>query len=202
MDDPQPTETTRLALLFEGGLGLAALGIGWLLGHSPWVGLPAVSAAQPIAAVGWGLVATGPLLVALLVLDRLPLAALRRLREMASAVILHMFGGASVMQLALVSLVAGFGEELLFRGLVQEGLSRWLGGWEGQLTALVLTSLFFGVCHWLSTTYAVLAALAGAYFGLVLLATQNILAPITAHAAYDFLALVYLVQPTKMLGSK
>jgi membrane protease YdiL (CAAX protease family) len=201
MDEPRPAEMTRLALLFEGGLGVAALACGWLLGHSPLVGLRSDSSGQQIAAVGWGLVATGPLLVALLIVDWLPLAALRRVREIASDVILRMFGGATVLQLAVVSLAAGFGEELLFRGLVQSGLLRWMSGLEGQITAVVLTSVLFGVCHWLNTTYAILAMLAGAYFGVLLLLTGNILAPIVAHAAYDFLALVYLIKPSKMLGS-
>lgn len=202
MEIPRPAETTRLALLFEGGLGLAALALGWLLNHSPLVGFAHEEAARHIAAVGWGLVATGPLLVALMIVDGLPLAALRRVREIASDAILRMFSGASVLQLAAVSLAAGFGEELLFRGLLQAGLSRWLTSPEGQLAAVLITSFLFGLCHWLNTTYAILAMLAGAYFGVLLLATNNILAPITAHATYDFLALVYLIQPTKMLGSK
>jgi membrane protease YdiL (CAAX protease family) len=114
---------------------------------------------------------------------------------------LRMFGGASLWQLAVVALAAGVGEELLFRGLVQAGLERWLGGVEGRIAALAIASVLFGVCHWLNATYAALAVLAGAYFGGLLLLTENILAPITAHAAYDFLALVYLVDPAKMLGS-
>jgi membrane protease YdiL (CAAX protease family) len=201
MDEPRPGETTRLALLFEGGLGVVAVVMGWLLGHSPLVGVRAYVGGENVAAIGWGLVATGPLLVALLVVDWLPVAALRRVREIASEVILRMFGGASVLQLAVVSLAAGLGEELLFRGLVQAGLSAWIGGVQGQVAAVLLTSVLFGVCHWLNTTYALLAMLAGAYFGLLLLMTENLLAPVTAHAAYDFLALVYLVRPTKMLGS-
>jgi membrane protease YdiL (CAAX protease family) len=202
MDDSQPGATTRLALLFEGGLGAAALAIGWLVGHSPLVGLGPETGAQQVAAIGWGLVATGPLLVALLVLERLPFAPLRRLQEMATAILLRMFRGASIGQLAVVALAAGFGEELLFRGLVQAGLSRWLMGMPGQVTAVLIAAVLFGVCHWLSATYAVLAMLAGVYFGALLAVTDNILAPITAHAVYDFLALVYLVEPTKMLGSK
>ena len=202
MEDSQPAEMTRLALLFEGSLGLAALAFGWLLGHSPLVGLAREETAPQIAALGWGLVATGPLLVALMIVDWLPLAALKRVRELASEAILRMFGGATVLQLAVVSLAAGIGEELLFRGLVQAGVSRWMSGVEGQMTAVLLTSVLFGFCHWLNTTYALLAMLAGAYFGLLLVATGNILAPITAHAAYDFLALVYLVRPARMLGSK
>jgi uncharacterized protein len=201
MDTPTPADTTRLALMFEGGLGVAAVAIGWLVGQWPLVGLEnGQQASNHIAAVGWGLVATGPLLVALLVVELLPFASLRRLSAMASEVILRMFGGASVLQLALVAIAAGCGEELLFRGLIQTGLSRLLGGGAGPVLALVSASVLFGVCHWLNTTYAVLAMLAGAYFGLLLLATGNILTPLTAHAAYDFVAMLYLVRPSKMLG--
>jgi hypothetical protein len=109
-----------------------------------------------------------------------------------------MFGGASVAQLAAVAIAAGFGEELLFRGLVQAGISDFLGVTIG----LAVASVLFGVCHWLNTTYAILAMLAGAYFGLLLVATGNILTPIVAHAAYDFLALSYLVRPERLIGSK
>jgi len=102
----------------------------------------------------------------------------------------------------LVALAAGVGEELLFRGLVQSGLSRLLTDWPGQIVAVAAASVLFGLCHWLNATYAVLAMLAGAYFGLILLLTGNILAPITAHAAYDFLALVYLIRPEGLLPSE
>jgi membrane protease YdiL (CAAX protease family) len=130
-------------------------------------------------------------------MERFPIGPLRGLREMTSSVILRMFGGASLAQLAVVALAAGLGEELLFRGLVQAGLARFFG----VTVAIVGASVLFGVCHWLNTTYAVLAMLAGAYFGLCLVATGNILTPIVAHAAYDFLALVYLVQPASLIGS-
>jgi membrane protease YdiL (CAAX protease family) len=113
-----------------------------------------------------------------------------------------MFGGATLGQLAAVSLVAGCGEELLFRGLLQAGVSGWISGHVGLGVGLAVASALFGVCHWLSGTYAILAVLAGAYFGLLLILTGNILAPIIAHAAYDFLALAYLIKPEHLIGSE
>jgi uncharacterized protein len=101
--------------------------------------------------------------------------------------------------LAIVAAAAGLGEELLFRGLAQEGLSRLVGGEYGDWVALAVASLLFGVCHWLNTTYAVLALLAGLYFGLLLMLTGSLWTPIVAHAAYDFIALVYLVQPKNLI---
>jgi membrane protease YdiL (CAAX protease family) len=51
----------------------------------------------------------------------------------------------------------------------------------------------FGLAHPISTTYAVLASLIGIYLGFLFVATDNLLVPIVTHAAYDFLALVYLL---------
>jgi membrane protease YdiL (CAAX protease family) len=197
-----PTRTTRLALAFEGSLGLAAIVIGWLLGWSPLVGVSGEDGAArtQIAAAGWGLIATGPLLVALLLMDRVPLRPLRQLRQMATEVIRSMFGGGSVVQLAAVAIAAGVGEELLFRGLVQAYVSWLIGGWVGLGGGLVVASVLFGVCHWLNTTYAILAMFAGAYFGVLLVAMGSIWTPLVAHAAYDFVALVYLVRPQRLIG--
>jgi membrane protease YdiL (CAAX protease family) len=205
MPSSTAAQTTRVALAFEGGLGVAAIAIGWLVGQSPFVGVnwDGDHAHAQVLAIGWGLVATGPLLLALFLGDRFPIGPLRSVREMTAAIVSRMFGGATAGQLMLVAIAAGLGEELLFRGLFQGGLSRLLAEWPGGLVvAIAVASLLFGLCHWLNTTYAILALLAGAYFGLVLVLTGNILAPITAHAAYDFLALVYLIHPEGLLPSE
>ena len=204
MSASDPGRTTLVALLFEGGMGLAALGVGWLLGHWPAVGMDSASVGtqQQLEAIGWGLVATGPLVVGLVAIDRLPWTPLARLRELTEEVVLLMFRGASVLQLALVSIAAGFGEELLFRGLVQAGLSSLIGGFFGPWLALAVAAVLFGVCHWLNTTYAILAVFAGAYFGLIFLLSGSLWTPIVAHAAYDLLALVYLVRPGHLVRWK
>lgn len=202
MGTSDAARTTRIALLFEGGLGIVALVVGWLVGQWPLVGIHASDGnpAGQLSAVGWGLVATGPLVVALLAIDRFPIGPLAHLREMTSQVVLQMFGGASLVHLAAVSLAAGFGEELLFRGLVQSGLSRLIAGPFAVWIALAIGAVLFGLCHWLNTTYAILAMLAGAYFGFIFVMTENILTPIVAHGAYDFLALMYLVRPQRLIG--
>jgi hypothetical protein len=46
----------------------------------------------------------------------------------------------------------------------------------------------------LTPTYAALATLIGLYMGVLLVVSGGILAPIVAHAAYDFVALWYLVK--------
>ena len=201
MQASDPARTTWLALAFEGGLGCAAIVIGWLVGQWPLVGMASQEGTRTTQwqALGSGLAATAPLLLALLIIDCLPLTPLRQLRERADRVVVAMFGGASVLQLALVSTAAGFGEELLFRGLAQAGLARWIGGPAGPWIALAAASVLFGVCHWLNTTYALLAMLAGAYFGLLLIVTGSLWAPIISHATYDLLALIYLLRPKRLI---
>ncbi|MCG8584479.1 MAG: CPBP family intramembrane metalloprotease, partial [Pirellulales bacterium] len=96
---------------------------------------------------------------------------------------------------AVISVLAGLGEELLFRALLQSALIDWLGVWPGILVA----GLLFGLAHPLSRTYIVVAAAIGIYLGWLFAATSNLLVPIIAHALYDFIALVYLSR-TKRVG--
>jgi membrane protease YdiL (CAAX protease family) len=89
----------------------------------------------------------------------------------------------------LIALLAGVGEELFFRGLLQPGLAGWTGAW----TALILTSALFGVLHWITPAYAALAGLVGLYLGAFMAVSGNLLVPILVHALYDFFALRYLL---------
>jgi membrane protease YdiL (CAAX protease family) len=124
----------------------------------------------------------------LLLLVHFPIGPLRDLKSLADRLVREVFEECGWPQLAVIALAAGFGEELLFRGVVQHAIAERCG----PTVALVLASLIFGLAHPLSTTYVVLAGLIGLYLGWLWLATDNLLVPILAHAAYDFLALVYL----------
>src|SRR5215510_959794 len=141
----RPSQLARiicLALIVECSLGGGAILIGWLIGHLPTIGMQGgrASASVQLQAAVRGLFATLPLLIGLLVIDYAPLGPLRRLRDKVHALILEMFAGASA---------AGFGEELLFRGLLQTELARLIGGPHSSLVGLALASVIFGVCHWL-----------------------------------------------------
>ena len=100
------------------------------------------------------------------------------------------FRGIGPAGLLLLALLAGLGEEALFRGMLQA----WLAGMVTPWPAVVLTGIVFGALHPVSTTYVLLAGLAGAYFGTLLVLTGNLLAPIVAHAGYDFVALLVLAR--------
>lgn len=96
----------------------------------------------------------------------------------------------SVGGIVLLAALAGLGEELLFRGVIQI----WLAERTPLWLALAAASLLFGVGHWLSASYAVLASLIGAWLGILLLLSGNLLAPMVAHAAYDVVALLVLAR--------
>ncbi len=106
--------------------------------------------------------------------------------------------------MAIISLLAGLGEEVLFRGVLQAAIARWLGGsatgaafWGGSLpdwTAATAVALIFGLAHSVNFGYALLAVAIGFYLGWLWMATGNLTVPIATHAVYDFLALVYLVK--------
>ena len=78
------------------------------------------------------------------------------------------------------SSVPGFAEELLFRGVIQ---ARW---------GLFPASILFGVLHFATPAYALLATVVGLYIGLLHQFFQSLLIPIQLHALYDCAALLYL----------
>lgn len=185
-----------LAVGFEGSLAVLAVGISWLCGHWPLVGMfRSGSVKGELIAAVIGLVATFPLLIGLWLVGSSTWEPLGRLRKLVRDLLSQLLGGASVCQLAMVALSAGIGEELLFRGLIQAGLASWLGRPWGAGVGLAVASVLFGVCHWLSPTYALLAAGAGLYFGVLMMVTGSLWTPLVAHAVYDFIALVYLLAP-------
>ncbi len=189
-----PRNFVTIALAVEGSLIVAALAIGRIVGHGPLSGLDFSLDALPDHAMAawWGITATVPMLVGLVLLDRYPVGPLRGLREVVDRLLVPLFSDVSILQMALISLVAGVGEEMLFRGLLQGGLSEAIGPPWGVLPAVVVASAVFGLAHFITPTYAVLAGLIGVYLGWLFFVTGSLVAPMVTHAVYDFAALVYL----------
>jgi uncharacterized protein len=183
---PSLRSVVRSAVVVEGGLVIVALALGWLLSESP---LRKIDIS--LAGVAIGLLATLPMLAGLLAVDRFPFGPFKHLEDVMRGSILPLFRGASLADLLLISLLAGLGEELLFRGVVQDYFQRVTGS---AWLAVAIASLLFGGVHPITWTYAVLAGLIGVYFGWLYLATGNLLVPVVAHAAYDFVALSYLLR--------
>jgi membrane protease YdiL (CAAX protease family) len=191
------TASTRsivgIAIACEGALGLIALAVGWFVERRPLEQI-----AWSLPAIVQGLAAAVPMFAALWLVTRWPIGPLRALKQLVRDLVVPLFRGCTPLDLVLISAAAGIGEELLFRGVVQAGIhsythSAWL--------AIAVAGVLFGLAHPISTTYAILAALIGVYLGWLLVATDNLLVPIITHAAYDFLALVYLLHRGSSPGS-
>lgn len=184
-DTPARPRIVWVGTLFEGGLGLLAWGLGWLLQQPPlerfrWDSTDA----------WWGVLATVPMLLVFLACVRWPVGSLRRIKQIADEFIRPLFEDCSLPGLALLAAAAGIGEEMLFRGFLQTACVRWLDLWPG----VALASVLFGLLHLITPTYAVVASLLGLFLGVVYLFTANLLTVIVAHALYDFLALVYIAK--------
>ncbi|HZV07160.1 MAG TPA: CPBP family intramembrane glutamic endopeptidase [Gemmataceae bacterium] len=175
-----------LAILVEGGLLAGASLLGWMLDQpplrffnwTPW-------------AVLWGVAATVPLLALFFVFLRWPIKPFERIQRFSDEVIRPLLAPCSWIDLLGISVLAGLGEEVFFRGVLQEAACQRMPLWAGVLAASVL----FGLLHFITFTYAVLATLMGVYLGWVwFYADHNLLVIVITHALYDFIVLLWLLR--------
>jgi uncharacterized protein len=182
---PEPGTLIILSVLFEGGLAPLALLLGWLLGQ------PALSGfAWRAGDAALGVLATLPMLGLFLLGQNWPVGPFRAIKRFFDEEARPILAVCKWPDLALISVAAGVGEEMLFRGVFQGVLARWLGPGPGWGVA----SLLFGLLHPITPGYIVLAALLGAYLGSIWIFTGNLLTVMVAHALYDFLAMVLLLR--------
>jgi membrane protease YdiL (CAAX protease family) len=93
-----------------------------------------------------------------------------------------------VLRPIVVYLVTAVPEEFLFRGLIQNLLTRWLGVPLG----LAIGSVIFGLSHLPDPRYAVLATIAGVAYGWVYLRTGKVTASAITHALVDAVWVILL----------
>jgi membrane protease YdiL (CAAX protease family) len=194
------------AAVFEAGLAFVAIAMGWVFNESLTEKMQWSAAATTLGAL-----AVLPLLVMLLICRRLSWQPLRAVWKVLDEVVVPLFRTCNWIELAAISLLAGVGEELLFRGLLQPAMAEWsgdflphshAGGLAGDWLAVVAVAVFFGGLHAVNLAYAVLATIMGIYLGWLFLATGNLLVPMIAHGLYDFIALVYIVNRTPVTTDK
>lgn len=142
-----------------------------------------------LEALNWSLLATVPLLMSVWALGDARWAWAEELQRLMREIVVPLFRNAPAGTLFLVSLLAGVGEELLFRGVIQGGLSSLLGPWP----ALILASVLFGTLHALTRAYFIIATLMGFYLGMIYLWTGNLLIPVLVHFLYDWVVLRYYI---------
>ena len=196
MNAKQDVNLLWVGLLVEGGMIVLALVLGFFNIFDP---------AQPLANVlelSWsrlltmGVLATLPLVVYFVLLEYWSPKFYQPMQEFIDQSLRPMFVNTSVFELAIIALLAGVGEEILFRWCLQGGVFALLTPMTGTIGALlislVLVNLVFGLCHWVNNTYLVFAFLAGIYLGLVMWWSSSWIVAAFAHTAFDFIALMYL----------
>jgi len=181
----EPGGFVVLAVLFEGSLAPLALALGWFLGQPPLA-----SFSWSLRDALYGVLATVPMLCLLGIVARWPVGPLARIKRFLDDEVRPLLQSRPWHDLAIISVAAGVGEEMLFRGVIQGALGRLLGPAPG----LVLASLVFGVLHPITPAYTLIAGFLGAYLGAVWLLTGNLLPVMIAHGLYDFVALLVLVR--------
>ena len=185
MANETPQSEERTFLIVIGGtalMGLAAVGLSFLF-KTPL----GPQLALDINAVLIGIIATTPLAAFLWWFSNTTLehfAAFRRSQIKFFSEVGFTF---TPRRIALMAIAAGISEELLFRGVLQT----WGAGFAPELLVIILTNALFGMMHMRTALYAIIAGLVGMYLGVLYMLTDNLLAPIAAHALYDAVALEY-----------
>jgi membrane protease YdiL (CAAX protease family) len=111
------------------------------------------------------------------------LAGVRSIRRLYAEDFKPIFGDLSVLAITIISLSAGIGEELLFRGVLQTEMG------------LLPASIIFGLLHTGGTgtlAFGCWVMLMGGALGGLAIWTGGLMAPIVAHAVYDAAAMNYV----------
>lgn len=180
-----------ITLFVEGGL--------YLLGLLFMGGPNAVQAKFSLSwvATGYALLLSLPMFGILYFAVRTEWEPLSQLRREIEEKIVPIFANCKIIDLVVIALLAGAGEELFFRGWMQGALTNRLGVFAGILIA----SAIFGFAHYLSAVYAIYAGLTGLYLGVIYQVSGNLYIVMLIHAVYDFVALMYLVREGRDRGT-
>jgi len=189
-DQPQSEPMTHSqfligAGLFEGGLLVVALVLGRIVGVNPTAEL-----FWSVRDFGIGLLATIPMLLLLVAAYLTSFAPLKQIREFLRDAIGPFLHRCRLIDILLLALLAGVCEEILFRGF----LYQWINVSNPTL-AVMFTNVLFGFAHAVTPMYALLAGFIGLYLTALMTidGTPNLLIPITAHSAYDFVAFLIVL---------
>ncbi|MFO1022080.1 MAG: CPBP family intramembrane glutamic endopeptidase [Planctomycetales bacterium] len=187
-ESPAETPHTRKSFLLwgvalEGGLILVAWGIEWLFPGKP--ALPTVRQQLqdfPVGAVLGGIIAGVGMVPLAMGIERSRWSEFRRITQ----ILRDLLGGILPLmtwwELLLIGGLAGLGEEVLFRGVLEPRV-----GWIGS-------NVLFGLLHPITVVYVLLVIIAGMVFSGLKWCLGSLWGPILAHGLYDFVLLVILAR--------
>jgi membrane protease YdiL (CAAX protease family) len=187
------------AAVFELSLGLLAVGLGNVWGSHPNTLIPQPTDVAGLSIGVFGGIALGIVMaIAMLRLEKLEWAWIQETSTVAEKNLGELIKNCSVFHCIALSLAAGVGEEMLFRGWLQGtlvDLGQPVFETTGAWMAIVLSSAVFGFAHPLSRGYIVIAFSLGLVLGSVTWCSSNLLIAVMAHATYD--AVLMLVFASK-----
>lgn len=186
-----PIISSRAALMFQASIAVVALGAIGLFGIE--VDTRGVSVVSAILIGTVGGVATYLLL---LLLTKVPGVFPPSALKQHSRDLFVFASGHSWPTLIGLAALAGLGEELLFRAVIQG----WLAAQTNVYVGVVAGAVLFGLAHWLSVTYFLVATMLGVLLGTVYAVSESILLAMVWHGVYDLTALVFLRQFPQLFG--
>lgn len=172
MESMRRGDFLKLAGAVEGGTLVLALLLAWFADIDPWAGIQWTGTAILLGLLG-----------------TLPLFAVYALARGPRSVAVEMMGPPLSLcrwyDLVLLAALAGIGEELLFRGVLQP--------WMGRLSplfGLIAANVLFGAVHMVTITYAMLAAAIGLYLSWLAygVADASLGSAMITHGVYDYVA--------------
>lgn len=166
-----------MAHLVQGGVLLFAIAVGY------GIGVPVTTLMRwDSLDLMWGILAVLPMLAIYQFSPGLRRLALESMGEFLSLCRWY--------ELVYLAALAGIGEELLFRGVLYEGLVPF-----HPWVAVIVSNVAFGLLHGLSWNYFwTTTAIGFGMHGLAEIPEQrNLLVPIVAHSVYDYIAFQLLL---------
>ncbi|MEZ6090149.1 MAG: CPBP family intramembrane glutamic endopeptidase [Pirellulaceae bacterium] len=177
---------------FEAALGLAAVAVGLLFGPPANALVPALTDwREVIWGTALGCVLSLPMYLFVRWLETLEIASVDEINQFGRDHIVPLIRDLKTTELATLSLCAGIGEELLFRGWLQMLLTGPADEWTipSLIIGIGIASIAFGLVHAITRMYVIVVTLMGIAFGLMLVLSGNLLVPIFAHAMFDYIQL-------------
>ena len=159
-------------------LALLSAGLAYVMDQSPWRHV-----IWTVPDVIWGL---GAALAMVAVFGGVSSA-----RDQAEAILGRSLAACRWYDLALVAVLVGIIEEVLFRGILEP----WAATWNPR-AAFLIVNLLFGALHSVSWIYMILASVLGGFLSVLAhsVGEFNLLRPIVAHAVYDFIGFVWIAE--------
>lgn len=183
----KPENFFQTACLFESSLIIIAIVLGWVTRINPFAYL-SFSEKDFV----FGIWATLPMILSFFILQNLPIKQIKDIQDLLFETLGSRLFQNHWTDLFILAAIAGFAEEVLFRGFLQP----WLEETTSISIGLVISNLIFGLVHAVTPLYGLLAFLIGLYLGSYLdyEGERKLIIPIIMHGLYDFVVFLVILR--------